>query len=428
VSATRVVPSRRGRPWDEASIRIELSEFLEGWEVWPTYEQFIRGGAKGLRDALYRIGGVEYWAKEMGLPGGDRAPGGVRHWTDEAIRRTLAEFFGDREDWPSQPEFDKAGLHALREALRHYGGPERWAKEMGVVLPAGLAYSTARPRAPAKATDKPPRKWPLWDEQRIARELKAFLHGQTEWPRHREFVQAGHKQLYQAVLRNGGTDKWARRMRVKKVKRHGGHVQAWTEQRVREQLTAFLEGRDVWPTTAEFETEGQRSLRRALSKTGGVKRWAREFGLESASPPDGHRARPTVKRRRRRPRAARRLWDEERIENAILPLVNELGRWPTKGEFRRAGLGAALSAVYDHGGSRRWRKRLGVKPKPFAGRVPDRTRWTPQRIESELSDFCRGRTSWPGQREFRDAGASALYSAVCRHGGTKLWRKRLGLE
>ncbi|HTU78566.1 MAG TPA: hypothetical protein VMF09_07385 [Solirubrobacteraceae bacterium] len=430
MSATRTVPSRRGRPWDEESVRSELTEFLDGWERWPTYEEFIQGGAKGLRDALYRIGGVEYWAREMGLPGGDRAPGGVRHWTDEAIRQTLAEFFGDREDWPKQREFDEAGLHALREALRHYGGPERWAKEMGVVLPPGMARSTARPRPPAEPTEKPPRMWPPWDEPRIARELEAFLRGRTEWPRHREFLEAGHKQLYGAVLRNGGTHKWARRMGVKWVKRYGGHSAYWTEDRVREQLTVFLAGRSYWPTSGEFARAGRTPLLSAVTRTGGVRWWAREFGLDRVR---ANNPRKSSRKHVKRPAAKKskaivRPWDEERIERTISPLVKELGRWPTKSEFRRAGLRAALSAVYDHGGSAYWQKRLGVGPSPFTGRVPSRTTWTEERIESELREFCKGRTSWPGHTEFLANGARGLYSAVCRHGGTEVWRKRLGLQ
>lgn len=358
MSATRTVPSRRGRPWDEESVRSELTEFLTGRERWPTYEQFIQGGAKGLRDALYRFGGVEYWAREMGLPGGDRAPGGVRHWTDEAIRQTLAEFFGDREDWPSQREFDQAGLHALREALRHYGGPERWAKEMGVVLPPGMARSIARRRLPATPTDKPPRMWPPWDEQRIARELEAFLHEHTEWPRHREFLEAGRKQLYGAVLRNGGTRKWARRMGVKWVKRHGGSNSPWTEDRIREQLAVFLAGRSYWPRRVDFEAEGQRALLSAVSRTGGVKRWAREFGLQRAPV---RRAPPAAKRKRASPRPTKRVWDEQRIEKTIRPLVKKLGRWPTKSEFLANGARGLYSAVCRHGGAEMWRKRLDLQ-------------------------------------------------------------------
>lgn len=214
----------------------------------------------------------------------------------------LAAFFGDRQVWLSQREFDEAGLHALREALRHYGGPERWAREMGVVLAPDVPRSVARPRP---AAVKSPRKWPLWDEPRITEELRVFLHGREEWPRHREFVEAGHKGLYQAVLVRGGTHVWARRMGVKWVKRHGG------------------------------------SPRRSR-----------------------------VTRKSKKSGSTRRLWDDERIETAIAPLVKELGRWPTKGEFRRAGLGGALSAVYDHGGSARWQKRLGVSPNPLTVRCP----------------------------------------------------------
>jgi hypothetical protein len=47
MSARQHWTSRRGRRWDEESIRSALTAFLEGWDVWPTYEQFIQGGAKG---------------------------------------------------------------------------------------------------------------------------------------------------------------------------------------------------------------------------------------------------------------------------------------------------------------------------------------------------------------------------------------------
>lgn len=127
------VRSRRGVAWDEQSIREALTEFLVGWDVWPTCEQFANGGAKGLRDALARFGGAQRWAQEMGLPGGDRPRGGIQKWTEETIRQTLARFLGDRDTWPTRREFDEAGLHAFYEALQHHGGVEHWANEMGVV-------------------------------------------------------------------------------------------------------------------------------------------------------------------------------------------------------------------------------------------------------------------------------------------------------
>jgi hypothetical protein len=437
VSSSRTVPSRRGRRWDEESIRAALTEFLDGWEVWPTCEEFIQGGAKGLREAVARVGGAEWWASEMALPGGDRSVGGVRHWTDETIRATLTDFLGDRPDWPTQREFNEAGLHPLSEVLRFHGGGERWAREMGVARhfdePRQLRGSgRAKPkRAPTRVRS---REWPKWTEQTITAELELFLRGRKEWPRYTEFVESGRKGLYQALLTHGGTHEWARRMGVQWVTYRGGTPRYWTEGRVREQLAAFLEHRRHWPTDSEFNDAGERRLARAVRRTGGAKYWAREFGLVKTVSPRPPKV-PRASRAKRAPDSrkagassgAKRPWDDERIAAAISPLTKELGRWPTKSEFRRAGLGSALSAVYDHGGSALWQTRLDVAPLVFDGPLPDRTRWTERRVKSELSKFCKGRDTWPTQREFKAAGASALYHAASTRGGINLWRSRLGL-
>jgi hypothetical protein len=259
-----------------------------------------------------------------------------------------------------------------------------------------------------------------------------FLAGRTEWPRYREFIESGRKGLYNAVLTRGGTHAWSKRMGVKWVKRHGGSP-AWTEEYVRERLGGFLEGRDVWPTDTEFIAAGEARLIRAVRRLGGAQRWADEFTLSRSrrsakslvSVGRAHK-RAKSKARASGPRLTSMRWDEERIGDAIGPLIKELGRWPTKGEFHRAGLGSALSAVYDHGGSAFWQQRFGVSPKPFEGPLPDRKRWSEKRLESELRDFCGGRSEWPGYTEFLQAGASALYHAACSHGGIAMWRERLG--
>ncbi|MGH2852150.1 MAG: hypothetical protein ACRDLP_16235 [Solirubrobacteraceae bacterium] len=358
----RALHAGRGRRWDEASIRAALGELLADREEWPTCEEFASMGAKHLRELIGRGRGAAWWAGEMGLPGGDRSSGGVRRWSEERIRATLRGFLGSRTTWPSWPEFEAAGLRAFREALCHYGGPERWAAEMGVALPPARRPSRVpRPRPKPPVSD-----WPLWTDERIAGELAQFLHGRTDWPRHAEFVAAGRKRLYAAVLTHGGSRRWAERMGVQRVERQRG--------------------------SARHEPN-ERSQSRSRS------------------------------------RAARRArWDDEQIEAAIGPLVRELGRWPTKSEFHRAGLRPALAAVYDHGGSEQWRHRLGVGATPFSGPLPDRRRWDEERIEAELRRFCRRRRRWPTYSEFRAAGLPALYAAVCRYGGRDYWSERLGLK
>jgi hypothetical protein len=392
---------------------------LRGWEVWPTCEEFAIGGAKGLRDAVTRIRGPKWWAAELNLPGGERPPGGVRRWTDEVIRATLAEFFGRRSTWPTNREFDQAGLHGLREALRHYGGPVCWSTEMGVNWTPRAPSSRPRPRRiKSKRPAEPAREWPKWNDRTIAAELSTFLAGRVQWPRHAEFVESGRKGLYQAVLTHGGTHAWAERMGVQWVQRHGGTIPPWTVERVRERLTVFLDRRTVWPSPAEFAQAGERGLLAAARRLEGVDYWTNAFGLQPLPRSAGQRSRP---------RRQARSWDDARISAALGPLITELGRWPTKGEFRRAGLSKALGAVYAHGGSSLWQRRFGVIPRRLNGPVPDRRRWNAESVEAALRDFCQARATWPTCAEFQASGNQGLYRAAARYGGIHYWQARVAL-
>jgi hypothetical protein len=55
-----------------------------------------------------------------------------------------------------------------------------------------------------------------------------------------------------------------------------------------------------------------------------------------------------------------------------------------------------------------------------------RRRWTDERIRTELSSFCAGRTTWPSAAEFKAAGRSDLYVAASRYGGIGFWAAQLG--
>lgn len=96
--------------------------------------------------------------------------------------------------------------------------------------------------------------------------------------------------------------------------------------------------------------------------------------------------------------------DDAGIAAAITPLVRGLGRWPTKGEFRWAGLSRALAAVYARGGSKRWQRLLGVDHAEFTGEfLRTSSRPHPQKIEAELRAFCDRRLEWPSYGDFKRA-------------------------
>jgi len=249
-------------------------------------------------------------------------------------------------------------------------------------------------------------------EADIEKQLREFLAGREEWPSYREFVAAGRRPLREAVSKRRGTHYWAKRVGVRWVKRPPGYAARWTEERVRGELEQFLDGRDVWPPASEFQAAGLGLLREAVKRLGGVEVWAERFGLE----------------RQKQSSGSTRVWDQQRLEQSIGPLVRYLGRWPTKGEFRQAGLESAHGALYRYGGIEYWRERFGVPAKPKRTVVRTRRVWTEQRIERELAEYCAGRSEWPTQREFVRDGKGRLYNAASLHGGIDRWQKKLGLR
>jgi hypothetical protein len=251
-----------------------------------------------------------------------------------------------------------------------------------------------------------------WTDEDIDAELRRFLADRNYWPSYREFVAAGRGSLRSAITKRGGARAWAARVGVEWVERRPGYAPRWTDPRVRAELELFLSNRTVWPSRLEFEAAGLKLLRNAISRLGGVERWAAEFGLSRPNQRSG----------------SRRVWDDKRIEQAIGPFVQRLGRWPTTAEFHREHLASALTAVYTYGGVELWSERLGAARGSREGPAPDRRFWTDERIERELHAYCKGHGTWPTWHQFVRDGKAKLYRAASMHGGVTRWQKQLGLE
>jgi len=56
-------------------------------------------------------------------------------------------------------------------------------------------------------------------------------------------------------------------------------LEAWSDERIRDELHRFLADRFEWPTYREFQRNGFRQLRDAVTRAGGAERWARELGV-----------------------------------------------------------------------------------------------------------------------------------------------------
>jgi hypothetical protein len=258
------------------------------------------------------------------------------------------------------------------------------------------------------ATDGP--RAAAWTEDRIRRELRRFMAGRTEWPPYREFQRAGLKALRDNLTRQGGARRWAEEIGVSYVKHRPGYATVWTQERIREDLRAYLAGRKEWPSRERFERDGHTALRNAINRTGGPDRWATEFGLPRPNRLSG----------------IRRGWTPELVEQQLRKLIGDGATWPSRREFDAAGLRPMLCSIYAHEGLEYWATRMGVALRPGLARPAQRF-WTMDRIREELERFCAGRVVWPTEREFVHAGQRPLYGAASRNGGVAWWADLLGL-
>jgi hypothetical protein len=185
-------------------------------------------------------------------------------------------------------------------------------------------------------------------------------------------------------------------------------VDGWPESRIRRELRIYLEGQSEWPGWRTFVRDGKGVLRDAIKWTGGAERWAAELGVHL---PGSRRA---VER-----------WSLVRMRDEVARLTTNRPDWPTRPEFRAAGLDRLYQAILRAGVREQLADELELRLPP--GRKIIKGHWTDPVIERTLDRFVAGRTTWPCRREFIEAGLGGLEHALYRSGRRLEWADRYGL-
>jgi hypothetical protein len=247
---------------DTQALRQELETFLHGRTFWPPFRHFQAHGRAELYSRVRRTGGVRRWAADLGLE--CRPPNFITGtWSEERIRAELRPFLEGRAEWPSGREFSAAGLHALREALRWYGGADRWAREMGVTLPW-----------PRKTVRR-------WSYEEMREKVRAVAGDQGLWPTRKQFAEAGLGSLDYATQRRPDlAEQLCADLELLPRRKRTNHPRRWTDENIEAALDQLLKGRDTWPGADGFADAGLRGLREQLRRRGIMGEWAQRCGFE----------------------------------------------------------------------------------------------------------------------------------------------------
>jgi hypothetical protein len=194
--------------WTDAQIEKRLRAMVADGEVFPTPAQFIQAGERRLYDHVVLRGGGPAWAAQLGIPYGQGNRKRCLLWTEDRVRQELAEFLDDRDAWPKMGEFRRGGKEGLRRAVARFGGMERWANEFE--MPIGNS------RGPNLT----------WTDEHIEEAVRELIGNRQEWPRRREFCDAGLAGAYAAIWRSGGVAHWAQRIGVSPPTARGGRKPA----------------------------------------------------------------------------------------------------------------------------------------------------------------------------------------------------------
>lgn len=118
-----------------------------------------------------------------------------RRWADENIERELRAFVGDRRDFPTRAEFERAGRSDLRAAVRDFGGVAYWAQRVGLRLRPG------QDRAPYGAQD-------------AVLDTKAVIAAEGHLPNAKRVRELGYPRLSTYIGRCGGVARFLTKHRL----------------------------------------------------------------------------------------------------------------------------------------------------------------------------------------------------------------------
>jgi hypothetical protein len=113
------------------------------------------------------------------------------------------------------------------------------------------------------------------------------------------------------------------------------------------------------------------------------------------------------------------------MKEGVARFAEGRSEWPTKGEFNVAGLAPLYQAINRFQARKGIAADLGLRLPP-GRRLITSPRWTEPATRAALDALLDGRTTWPTNSEFRQAGLMGLCRRLNRSGTIGFWRRQYG--
>jgi hypothetical protein len=179
------------------------------------------------------------------------------------------------------------------------------------------------------------------------------------------------------------------------------------EQMVEGVLERIAVGRPTWPTWEEFQPLWPWA-RRLIERTGGVERWAKEYGLRTLGPGQRH------------------TYSEEEIREALRHFIvaEHEEEFPTEETLKLFGRGTIARAMRKRGYDS-WKAEFEAMPGGVTGGAPQRRHWNEDPIDTALREFLAGRSGWPTDEEFIAEGRWQLIYRLRQQDSVDDWQARM---
>jgi len=293
------------------------------------------------------------------------------YWNRERVLQELKLYCEMLGRFPARSELLILGHHDLLNAIYRYGGGESLSQELGVKMVA---------HAPN-----------YWTWERLKERLKPLCEKFGRFPTAKDLRDSGNLTLSNFIQKFGGYRKVCKRMGYKPNRMPNGY---WTEKRMERALKRLNDKYGHFPTPKEFRKEKKTSLSRAIAKKGGVNARAKAVQAVPIKKPTGY-------------------WTWPRVLDALKPLCDQLGRFPTRKECDKAGLCAPYCAMGKMGGSYAAAEKLGVK----VVKMPQ-SYWNLDRLIEALLPIAEKIGRFPTKEDLRRENRISLTNFIDRYGGT----------